>query len=215
MKWADFVLRLLLKPRDRDTISGDLLEEYREEVLPAKGPLLARLWYLRQVVSFVNPLKVGLAMGVAAGTLNLIDTAIEPLADDTAARMLLWLGGLLFIWLLIGVRAARRTQRFRDALIAGVLAGTATMAVFHLAAIVRVNLFLEHIRYRDDWQNLVARFQASDFTSLRAYANYNYISGTPIAIALGAIAGAVSGAAGGAASAVLRTSNDPVSDRRA
>ena len=118
--------------------------------------------------------------------------------------MLLWLGVLLFIWLLIGFRAARRTQRFRDALIAGVLVGTATMAVFHLAAIVRVNLFLEHIRYRDDWQNLVARFQASDFTSLRAYANYTYISGTPNALALGALAGAVSGALGGAVSGLLR-----------
>ena len=206
MKWADVVLRLLLKPRDRDTISGDLLEEYREVVLPAKGPLLARLWYLRQVASFVSPLTVGLALGVAAGTLNLVDTAIEPLADDTAGRMLLWLGVLLFIWLFIGFRAARRTQRFRDALIAGVLVGAATMAVFHLAAIVRVNVFLEQIRNRDDWQNLVARFQASGFTSLRTYANYTYIIGTPIALALGALAGAVSGALGGAVSGLLRKS---------
>ena len=204
MKWADFVLRLLLSPRDRDAISGDLLEEYREEILPAKGPYVARLWYLRQVMSFVSPLKVGLAMGFAAGTLNLVDTAIEPLTDDTAGRMLPLLGVLLFVWLLIGFRAARRTQRFRDGLIAGVAVGTATMAVFHLAAIVRVNLFLEHIRYRDDWQNLVARFQASDFTSLRAYANYTYISGTPNALALGALAGAVSGALGGAVSGLLR-----------
>ena len=204
MKWADFVLRLLLKPRDRDAISGDLLEEYREEILPAKGPFVARLWYLGQVLSFVSPLKVGLAIGIAAGTLNLVDTAIEPLADDTAGTMLFWFGLLLFIWLLIGFRAAQRTQRFRVALIAVMLVGTATIVVFHLAAIVRVNLFLEHIRYRDDWQNLVARFQASGFTSLRAYANYTYISGTPIALALGAMAGAVSGALGGAVYRITR-----------
>ena len=205
MRWADFVLRLFLKPRDRETISGDLLEEYREVVRPDRGPILARLWYLRQVASFVSPLTVGLALGVAAGTLNLVDTAIEPLADDTAGRMLLWLGVLLFIWLFIGFRAARRTQRFRDALIAGVLVGAATMAVFHLAAIVRVNVFLEQIRNRDDWQNLVARFQASGFTSLRTYANYTYIIGTPIALALGAAAGAISGALGGAVSGLRRS----------
>ena len=205
MRWADFVLRLFLKPRDRETISGDLLEEYREVVRPDRGPILARLWYLRQVASFVSPLTVGLALGVAAGTLNLVDTAIEPLAEDTAGAMAVWFGMLAFIWFLIGFRAAR-AQRFRDALVAGVLVGAATMTVFHLAAIIRVNLFLDQIRGRDDWQNLVARFHASGFTSLRAYANYTYISGTPIALALGAAAGAVSGALGGAMSGLLRRS---------
>lgn len=39
----------------------------------------------------------GVAIGLAAGALNLIDTAIEPLADDTAGRMSLWFGGLLFL----------------------------------------------------------------------------------------------------------------------
>jgi hypothetical protein len=207
MNWADFALRLLLKPRDRDTISGDLLEEYREEILPAKGPVAARFWYLRQVLTFVGPAQWGLAIGVAAGALNLMGTAVEPLAEDTAGVMSIWVGGLLSLWTLTGFGAARRERRFRDAVTAGVLVGFATMAVVHLAAIVRVNVFLKQIRYRDDWQGLLARFHASDFRSLRAYANYDYIRGTPLLLALGAIAGAVSGALGGALSAVTRASN--------
>ena len=71
MKWGDFVLRLLVRRRDRDTISGDLLEEYREHVLPARGPRAARFWYVRQILSFVSPLAWGLVIGVLLGTLQL------------------------------------------------------------------------------------------------------------------------------------------------
>jgi hypothetical protein len=39
------------------------------------------------------------------------------------------------------------------------------MAVFHVAGIVRVNLFLDVIHDRGDWQNLLARFGQSGFHS--------------------------------------------------
>jgi hypothetical protein len=51
---AERLLRCLLETRNRDTITGDLLEEYRENVLPARGAVRARVWYLRQVLSFVT-----------------------------------------------------------------------------------------------------------------------------------------------------------------
>lgn len=46
-------LLLLLSPRDRETISGDLQEELIESKLPELGSFRARIWYLRQVLSFV------------------------------------------------------------------------------------------------------------------------------------------------------------------
>ena len=52
--WAEAVLRALLPPRNRDTISGDLLEEYCEVVLPQRGEARAKAWYARQVVSFIT-----------------------------------------------------------------------------------------------------------------------------------------------------------------
>jgi hypothetical protein len=52
--WAEALLRALVGPRNRDTISGDLLEEYCEAVLPQRGDRGARLWYLRQVASFIT-----------------------------------------------------------------------------------------------------------------------------------------------------------------
>jgi hypothetical protein len=198
MTWADLVLRFLLKPRDRDTISGDLLEEYRERVLPARGPFAARMWYLRQVLSFVTPVAWGVAIGIVAGGWNLISTAIAPLDDDTAFATMLFLAVLLVVWLLATSAAGQRSRGLRDSITAGVLMGVATLAIFHLAGIIRVNVFIEQIRDRDDWQNLVARFHASNFHDLRAYATYEYVKMTPMLLAFGAIAGGISGAVSGA-----------------
>jgi len=142
----------------------------------------------------------GLAIGIVAGSLLLIDTAIAPLADDSPGVMLAIVGTLLLLWTLASYVARRRTDRFRDAIVAGLLVGLASIAVVHVAAIVRVNVFLDEIQYRDDWVNLVARFRSSGFQSLRAYANYEYLTGTPILLLLGAGVGSICGAVSGAIS---------------
>jgi len=49
----DCLLLFLLSPRDRETVSGDLYEEFLEVKLPELGQFRARLWYTRQVLSFV------------------------------------------------------------------------------------------------------------------------------------------------------------------
>jgi hypothetical protein len=51
--WADVLLRACLAQRDSDSVSGDLLEQYRETVRPARGRRGADLWYVRQVLGFV------------------------------------------------------------------------------------------------------------------------------------------------------------------
>jgi hypothetical protein len=197
MKWGDFVLRLLVRRRDRETISGDLLEEYREHVLPTRGAWSARLWYVRQILSFVSPIAWGLAVGVALGTLQLVTTARAPLADDDARGMMVMASVILLLWTSISVATSFPTRRFRDAVVAGMLAGLATMAVFDATSILRVNVFLDQIRYRDDWVNLVARFDASNAPNLRAYANWEYVRDTPFVLAIGVIAGALCGALAG------------------
>jgi hypothetical protein len=197
MKWGDFVLRLLVRRRDRETISGDLLEEYREHVLPTRGSWSARLWYIRQILSFVSPIAWGLAVGVVLGTLQLVNTARAPLADDDAGGMLFMAAVIVLLWTSISVATSFPTCRFRDAVVAGMLAGLATMAVFDATSILRVNVFLDRIRYRDDWVNLVARFDASNAPTLRAYANWEYVRGTPTVLAIGVVAGGLCGALAG------------------
>ena len=49
----DCLLLFLLLPRDRETVSGDLYEEFVEVKLSELGQFRSRLWYTRQVLSFV------------------------------------------------------------------------------------------------------------------------------------------------------------------
>src|SRR5713101_3663069 len=51
--WAETMLRLSLKQADREAVSGDLLEEYRSSIVPARGQASANVWYLRQVAGFL------------------------------------------------------------------------------------------------------------------------------------------------------------------
>ena len=52
-RWAEAVLMTLLKPGDRESVSGYLLEEYREAWRPARGAFRANVWYLVQVGSLL------------------------------------------------------------------------------------------------------------------------------------------------------------------
>jgi hypothetical protein len=51
--WADALLRLLLAPASRESVSGDLLEEFRETIVPARGRAAADAWYVKQVAGFL------------------------------------------------------------------------------------------------------------------------------------------------------------------
>ena len=53
-QWAESLLMHMLKPRDRESIPGDLFEEYREDRAPALGRARANLWYCRQVLSLAS-----------------------------------------------------------------------------------------------------------------------------------------------------------------
>jgi hypothetical protein len=52
-RWAEVVLRSVLARHNRDAVSGDLLEQYRDAVVPNRGERAADRWYVRQVANFV------------------------------------------------------------------------------------------------------------------------------------------------------------------
>jgi hypothetical protein len=94
---------------------------------------------------------IGLAIGTALGVMNLVDTARRPLAPDDGGMMLAWVIAVLFVWTVAACTVTWTTRRFV----------IATIVVFHAASIIRVNLFLDVIRYRDDWRNLMSRYNDS------------------------------------------------------
>jgi hypothetical protein len=65
-RWAEALLERLIHIRERDSIVGDLREEFIESVLPHRGRIHACFWYVLQLVSFVPRfIEEGLLMGKA------------------------------------------------------------------------------------------------------------------------------------------------------
>ena len=142
-QWLERILVHLLPARDRETISGDLLEEYREHQ-SRSGVLRTNLWYLRQVLSLmpfwdlVGPSLSRLLMGttvfvVVAGVWlgvmeNILKHAGYPQRTLLAATIVFQgVATLLRPWL-------GRLLMFRVLLVTGATA----LAIFGAAAIRRI-----------------------------------------------------------------------------
>jgi hypothetical protein len=197
---SEWLLRLALPARDRETVSGDLIEEYRETALPALGAAGAARWYRRQAMGIVwravrPPLLAGLAVGFVFGGASIVDTAVEPLRPDSIGGDLVQLAVLSSAITLTVAALLRRGSRMSDAWRTGVLVSIATVLMGNAMNLVRVNVFLEVIQYRDDWQGLMVQYHASGSDSLRAFANYTFLRGTPFVLVLASILGTISGAA--------------------
>jgi hypothetical protein len=142
-------------------------------------------------------LALGLLLGACFGLWNYIASQLDPLAEDTIPVLLAFYGPMFATWGLAGFRASRRTGRFLDGVTVGAAVALVTFVVYTLVVIVRVNLFLDTMTRRPDWQNLMQRFQASGFESLRVYANYEYVTGAPFKLLVASMIGAGSGSIGG------------------
>ena len=144
-----------------------------------------------------NALVLGIIVGLTFGAMDLIVTWLFPLADDTPGALLTFYGPMFVLWTLAAFRATRRSGRFLSGVTTGMLVAFATFVVFDLMVILRVNLFLSDITGRADWRNMMWRFQASGFDSLRAFVNVDYIKGAPLKIGVASAIGAFMGVVGG------------------
>ena len=155
---------------------------------------------MRQTFSSVSSVTLGLVIGAVFGVWNLLYTLLAPWADDTVPALLVFYGPMFTMWGFAGLAAYRRTGRFIDAIKSGVVVAAMTHMVFYLIALLRVNLFLDTISQRPDWQTLIRTFQGSGFESFRAFVNYSYaqqfVPKLVVSITIGAITGAFGGAAG-------------------
>jgi len=124
-KWAEWLLRLSVKPTEYDNVSGDLLEEYRDSVLPARGHRRADLWYASQVLVFMfNDAKL---WGVLFGAAFVARTALDwfvPTVDFHARSIVSTYMGIGVV-LLAGFTAARRS----GSIAAGTASGLTTIAI--------------------------------------------------------------------------------------
>jgi hypothetical protein len=84
-RWAEALLHLVLTPRDRESVSGDLLEEYRDAIVPARGPAAANRWYEIHVGSLL--VRVSWRWGAVLGSALVIRYMFDTLAPVTDYRM--------------------------------------------------------------------------------------------------------------------------------
>lgn len=151
-RWAEGMLRSLLAPGDRETFSGDLLETYRDSVLPSRGPVRADLWYLGQVAGFAW--RQQLAWAFVLSVLFVGRTALDWLAPATdfasrAATSSYLTGGVLLV---VGASASWRART-----IAAGIVGSAAAAVLAAAFSVAGVLALLFVARGDDTMAAISR----------------------------------------------------------
>ena len=160
-RWVESILRLLVRPVDRDTIPGDLLEEFRVVQYPRRGAFRACVWYIAQVFSVlwerICPCVLTLVvLQVVFGTLVAHDAFY---ADSIPFKLLksLWYGspiqapGISLFDAAMYAWAAYRAARHSALLRTGILAGAATSvigmaALFSAFAIIMPGLLLAPFR---------------------------------------------------------------------
>jgi len=150
-QWAESLLRLLLRPEDRESVSGDLLEEYRETRLPAIGRA-ADAWYVRQVGSFLwrASWRWGALLGATLVIRYLFDTLAPPADYWLRATIVSYI--ILGACALAGCTAAWRTHSFRAGVLTSV--GAATIGALLSIGGTTVMLVIWHDpAMLDAWRN--------------------------------------------------------------
>jgi hypothetical protein len=179
--WADLALRAFLTERDFESVSGDLLEEYRENVYASRGGFRADLWYITQVLGFAwRSAAVWAAVFAVA---FIIRTAIDwhmPTTDfhtRSAVSTLVGVG----IFLVVGFWAGARSGSFT----AGAVVGLATAALALPLQLLGAGLLL------------VAWHDPSVVAAIRSSGGLEEVFTMPLMTVLpGVLVGAVSGALG-------------------
>ena len=136
-RWADALLRLLLKPADRDSVSGDLLEAYRETIRPARGRWGADVWYLRQVAGFAWRMAWvwGVLLAAAVVARDTLDWWLSPTQEFYARSIASTaIAVSLFTW--VGFVTAWRSRSIRAGALAGVMTGAISAAIVNLGSLV-------------------------------------------------------------------------------
>ena len=161
-RWAAALLESLLPSGEAETVVGDLIEEYRDAVLPARGRRQADIWFVRQVAGFAwrAPVVWGLVVAAFIAGRFLLDTFAPP--ANYAQRSFFTTWSSIVLYLLAGAWGARRTGRTRAGVLVAVCAhaigwivSTAVTGVIFVGVIrndaAMLNLFRETGGWGEQW----------------------------------------------------------------
>lgn len=121
-EWAERALQAFLPSRTFESVSGDLLEEYRDTVFPTRGQSAADAWYASQVMGYARRTAGTWAALFAAS--YLVRTAIDwrlP-TTDFQMRATVTTSVAFGIFLIAGFVAGSRSGTVRAGAIFGLVA---------------------------------------------------------------------------------------------
>ena len=129
-RWAEALLRAMLRPSDRESVSGDLLEEYRAVRRPTLGAFRANAWYVKHVFSVLWRLTWPYALMMSG--LMVLFLALKDAREydswpyyvkDVINTGTVWV--CVAIYMLAGFLGSRRTRLVRTG---AILAGAASIS---------------------------------------------------------------------------------------
>ncbi len=140
--WAERLLRVMLSPTDRETVSGDLLEAYREDIHPDRGRRRADWWYIRQVAWFAwRAARVwGAVLGAAGIGRDALDWWLSP-TTDFYARSVVSTYAAIGIFATAGFTAAWRSHSVQAGTLTGAVAGAIAAVIIEAASLVQLAIW--------------------------------------------------------------------------
>lgn len=138
--WAEGLLQFVVRRDHRDSITGDLLEEYRERMVPSRGPAAADRWYVRQMLGYMWRETWLWAVVFAAAALfrDALDRFDPPQSYYLRSIITTWTAIALFA--ATGFFGARRTQSFVGGALAGLAMGLIAAGLTVAASVVMLAL---------------------------------------------------------------------------
>ena len=161
---------------------------------------------MRQTLTRIirNPARFGIVTGLLFGLWNLGAALLYPLAEDSVTALLSFYGPMFFMPSVAAFAVFRSASRWRDAIKAAVIVGVISQLIFGALNLIRVNLLLETLAQRSDWQFLVASYQTGSSESFRTFVNFHYAQQTVPKLAAVTVIATVCGILGAALATLLR-----------
>jgi hypothetical protein len=144
-----------------------------------------------------SPLRFGCLVGLIFGSWNVLYSWLYPVADDSPSALLAFYGPMFSVWTVAAFFETRHTGKVSAGVATGAVVAFGTFCIYDLLIVLRVNLLLDELTGRADWQNLITQFKASGYESLRTFVNLENIKGAPLKIGIASLIGAVMGLIGG------------------
>jgi hypothetical protein len=142
---AEALVRMVIEPRHRDSLSGDLLEEYRDTIVPSLGAGGADRWYVARALGFLWRAIWPWATLIAAVLVarGLVDTLAPTryVPGVVHPRSSIMSGALMAVWLSSGFVGAWRLGRIGSGILVAFSAAVAGGALSVVGSLLQLALW--------------------------------------------------------------------------